>query len=65
MLATAGCEAQVTRLKGPRSIRGLQVTGKADRVNNREPLMMPRDRKPPQMGCCSGVKDWPLRSGRR
>lgn len=45
-LVTAGCEAQVIRPKGSRSIRELQVTGKAGRVNVSEPLMMPRHRKP-------------------
>jgi hypothetical protein len=55
-LVTVGCEAQVIRLKGSRSIRELQVTGKAGRVNVSEPLMMPRHRKPRRWDAAAGVR---------
>jgi len=53
---TAGCEAQVVRPKGSRSIRGLQVTGKTGRVNVSEPLMMPRHRKPRRWDAAAGTR---------
>ena len=55
-LVTAGCEAQVFRPKGSRSIRELQVTGKTGRVNASEPLMMPRHRKPRRWDAAAGAR---------
>jgi hypothetical protein len=55
-LVTAGCEAQVIRPKGSRSIREPQAAGKAGRVNASEPLMMPRHRKPRGWDAAAGPR---------
>jgi len=55
-LVTAGCEAQVIRPKGSRSIREPQAAGKTGRVNASEPLMMPRHRKPRRWDAAAGPR---------
>ena len=57
-----GCEArEASRLP----VHPATSEGKAGRVNNREPSMMPREKKPPVVGCRTGVQGGSRQGGVR